>query len=198
MKAWVDLYRDQRAARKLASTWSAELRKRLVALATAGHCDKSVEGRFTWKNDGGLVAWSIRDGGVAAPLRLEAIGDLASAELSVMALADRRDHLHQFTVMVEGKRPDGTAWAIAVHFEDDRVTQKSPCGDQKGTGACGHAAFHSHVGPGLDLGPKVRVPLPAFGPVEALEWVLSQIVPTAAFEPAPWPAVRASLEKASA
>lgn len=198
MKPWVDLYRAQTNARTLASAaWSSDLRKRLVALSKEGYCDPSVEGRFTYEHDGSFLKWSIRDGGQAAPVALRQLGDLASAELSVMALADRRNHLHQFTVMVEGKRADGSAWALAVHFEDDRITDKNKDADRKGTGAGGHAAFHCHVGPGLDVAPKVRVPLPALGPVEALEWVLSQLVPTAKFEPAPWPEVQAALKKAS-
>lgn len=199
MKQWIDLYGTQRNARSLGSnTWSSELRKRLVKLSKAGYCDSSVEGRFTYKQVGNLLDWSIRDGGAAAPVLLRQISGLASAELSLMALADRRNnHLHQFTAMVEGKRADGSAWALAVHFEDDRITEKNPDADRKGTGACGHAAFHCHVGPGLDVQPKVRVPLPAIGPVEALEWVLSQLVPMSTFEPAPWDDVQTALKKAS-
>lgn len=198
MKPWVDLYRAQQDARNLSSnTWSSDLRKRLVALSKEGYCDPSVEGRFTYEQDGKLLKWSIRDGGAAAPVSLRQLADLDSAELSLMALADRRNHLHQFTVMVEGKRADGSAWALAVHFEDDRVTDKNKDADRKGTGAGGHAAFHCHVGPGLDVAPKVRMPLPALGPVEALDWVLSQLVPTSKFEPAPWAEVQAALKKAS-
>jgi len=198
VKPWVDLYRAQQDARNLSSnTWSSDLRKRLVALSKEGYCDPSVEGRFTYEQDGKLLKWSIRDGGAAAPVSLRQLADLDSAELSLMALADRRNHLHQFTVMVEGKRADGSAWALAIHFEDDRVTDKNKDADRKGTGAGGHAAFHCHVGPGLDVAPKVRVPLPALGPVEALDWVLSQLVPTSKFEPAPWAEVQAALKKAS-
>jgi len=197
VKQWIDLYRAQGDARRLTSkAWSSELRERLIALSKEGYCDSSVVGRFTYEQAGDLVKWSIRDSGAVAPVPLRQISDLASAELSLMALADRRNHLHQFTVMVEGKRADGSAWALAVHFEDDRVTDKNKDADRKGTGAGGHAAFHCHVGPGLDVAPKVRVPLPALGPVEALEWVLSQLVPTAQFEPAPWAQVQAALRKA--
>jgi hypothetical protein len=198
VKPWVDLYRHQTAARRLTSAgWSGELRKRLVALAKEGYCDPSVEGRFTYQHDGNLLKWSIRDGGETAPVALRQLADLKSAELSVMALADRRNHIHQFTVMVEGKRSDDSAWALAVHFEDDRITDRNKDADRKGTGAGGHAAFHCHVGPGLDVAPRVRVPLPALGPVEALEWVLSQLVPTATFEPAPWADVQAALMEAT-
>ena len=198
MKLWIDLYAAQGKTRGLSSnTWSGDLRKLLVTFAAAGFCDRSVEGRFTYKQVGKLVEWSIRDGGSPTPIALRNLTDLASAELSLMALADRDNHLHQFTAMVEGRRADGSAWSLAVHFEDDRETKESHEGDRKGTGACGHAAFHCHVGPGLNVGPKVRVPLPAFGPVEALQWVLSQLVPTPQFEPAPWSSVTAAMKKAS-
>lgn len=198
MKLWGDLYRGQRAARGLGSrSWSSELRKRLVALSREGYCDPSVEGRFTLKRAGDVIEWSIRDGGASAPLPLRQLVHLPTAKLSVMALADRNNHLHQFTVMVEGKRADCTTWSLAVHFEDDRVSERNPDGDRKGTGACGHAAVHCHVGPDLDTAPKVRVPLPALGPVEALDWVLSQIITTNDFEPAPWADVQAALKKAS-
>lgn len=198
MKPWIDLYEAQRKARSLSSnSWSNELRKLLVTFSDAGFCDRSVAGRFTYKQEGKLLEWSIRDGGSTTPVELRNIADLASAELSLMALADRKNHLHQFTAMVEGKRADGSAWSLAVHFEDDRETKERPEGDRKGTGACGHAAFHCHVGPGLNVGPKVRVPLPAFGPVEALQWVLSQLVPTPQFEPAPWSSVTAAMKKAA-
>lgn len=198
MKPWVDLYRAQRETRRARSnSCSGELRKLLVAFSTAGFCDPSVQGRFTYKQEGGLVEWSIREGGTSGPVALYNLTDLVSAELSLMALEDRKSHLHQFTVMVEGKRRDGSVWSLSVHFEDDRETKASG-GDRKGTGACGHSAFHCHIGPGLNVGPKVRVPLPALGPTEALEWVLSQLVPTTQFEPAPWAEVQAALKKASA
>lgn len=195
MKPWVDLYRAQTAVRSISKSTYGELRKRLIALSAKGYCAASVQGRFTYQSRENLFEFSIRDGcGQAAPISLQQLADLSSAELSVMGLLDpRRNHLHQFTVMVEGKRADGSAWALAVHFEDDRITDNNKDADRKGTGAGSHAAFHCHVGPGLDVAPKVRVPLPALGPVEALEWVLSQLVPKATFEPAPWPEVQAAL-----
>ena len=195
MKFWADLYGAQQNARELSSSsWSSELRNRLKALSTKGHCDPSVPNRFTNKTAGHLVEWSIQAKGATVPAALRKIPDLISAELSLMALADRRrNHLHQFAIVVEGKRADGSAWALAVHFEDDRVTKKSAEGDCKGKGACGHAAFHCHVGPGLEAAPKVRVPLPALGPVEALYWVITQLVPGS--EPTPWAEVKAVQEK---
>jgi hypothetical protein len=44
----------------------------------------------------------------------------------------------------------------------------------------------------------VRVPLPAITAAEALDWVVSQILATDDFEPAPWAEVQAALKKASA
>lgn len=193
MRAWVDLYAAHRATRALRTkAWDGDVRKCLVRLAKAGHCNRDVEGRFTYATSpDNLVRWSIRD----APLALVNLPGLSRAELSVLALVSRRrDHLHQLTVTVEGARPDGSTWALAVHLPDDREFEKSPGGDRQGLGACSHAALHCHVGPGLDAAPKVRVPLPALGPVDIVDWVLSQVLPTAAFEPAPWPEVEQALK----
>ncbi len=197
MKPWVDLYRAHKSARKLGSAkWDKEFRTRLIKLAEAGHCDQNIEGRFTYvKNPekAGLVEWSIRP----EPLTLNRIPHLASTKLSLMALTDRSGHLHMFTVMVEGERSDGTKWTLAVHLPDDRETEKNPQGDRQGRGACGHAALHCHVGPDLQTAPEVRVPLPGISAAEALDWVLSQIITTHDFEPAPWAEVQAALKKAS-
>jgi hypothetical protein len=76
-----------------------------------------------------------------------------------------------------------------VHLHDDRVSAKNPGGDRAGHGACGHAALHAHVGPTMNDEPKVRVPLPGLGAGQALEWVLSQVVPTLDFEAAPWASI---------
>lgn len=198
MKPWGDLYRAHRDARSLGSeAWVEALRQRLIVLSDAGHCDPSVRGRFTYKVDSaGGLEWSIRPrGGRAEPLRnLAALG---AAQLPLTALVGRNHHLHRFTLALDGTRNDGSTWAIVVHLPDDRTSPKNPNGDRQGLGACSRAALHCHVGPDLDTGPKVRVPLPALDPVEALEWVLSQLVPTARFEPAPWPSVLDSIRKAS-
>lgn len=199
MKAWVDLYVAHRAARTIGnSKWSGELRKRLVALSEAGHCDPSIQGRFTYRKDkDDLLSWSIlgQSGGASSSISLRKLPGLASADLTVMARVSRHDHLHEFTVMVEGHRADGSTWVLAVHLPDDRETPQNPSRDRQGLGACGHAALHCHVGPDLDTAPEVRVPLPPLGPVEILEWVITQILPTAPFEPAPWVAVQAALKK---
>jgi hypothetical protein len=172
-------------------------RLRLVKLARAGHCEPNIQGRFTYEQNpqrAALVEWSIRP----EPLALHGVPHLASAKLSLMALTDRGGHLHMFTVMVEGEREDGSKWTLAVHLPDDQETARNPNGDRQGRGAGGHAALHCHVGPDLETAPEVRVPLPAINAAEALDWVLSQIIPTDGFEPAPWAQVQAALKKASA
>lgn len=198
MKPWVDLYCAHRDARKLGSEkWDKVFRMRLIKLAQAGYCEQNIQGRFTYGQNpqrAGLVEWSIRP----EPLALNGVPHLASAKLSLMALTDRGGHLHMFTVMVEGEREDGSKWTLAVHLPDDQETTKNPNGDRQGRGAGGHAALHCHVGPDLETAPEVRVPLPAINAAEALDWILSQIIPTDSFEPAPWAQVQAALKKASA
>lgn len=198
MKTWIDLYTRHRELRAVDPSWTPEVRKKLVALANAGHCDTSIQGRFSYQNRGHLTEWSIRKNGAQAAEPLRGLADLATAEISVLGLVNKRGHLHAFTVSVEGKRANGSTWALAVHLPDDRETEQNPSGDRQGLGACSHAALHCHVGPDLVTGPAVRVPLPALSPVEVLEWVLSQLVPTPQFEPAPWARVQATLEKAPA
>ncbi|MFO7564498.1 MAG: hypothetical protein R6X02_17770 [Enhygromyxa sp.] len=197
MKAWIDLYSSHREVRALANAkWTSDIRKRLIKLSEAGHCDPSVQGRFSYKkSESDLLKWSIMGQGETPPIALTNLPDLAVADLAVMALASRDHHLHEFTVMVEGLRQDESPWALAVHLPDDRDT--IPGGDRQGLGACGHAALHCHVGPNLAIAPKVRVPLPPLGPAEILDWVISQILPNNDFEPAPWAEVESALEQAT-
>lgn len=196
MKTWIDVYTRHRAGRTVALAWTTDVRKKLIALAEAGHCDSTIQARFSNQNRGDLAEWSIRRNGSQAAEPLAGLRDLETAELSVLGLVSKQ-HLHAFTVSVEGKRKDGSTWALAVHLADDRETARNPSGDRQGLGGCGHAALHCHVGPDLGTGPAVRVPLPTIGPVEALEWVLSQLVPTTDFEPAPWAAVVEAMKEAS-
>jgi hypothetical protein len=195
VKPWLDLYLAHRDARMLASgKWDKEFRTRLIKLADAGYCEKNIKGRFTYvkhPQDARLVQWSIQPG----PLALNGVTHLRSTKLSLIALTDRRGHLHMFTVMVEGERQDGSKWTLTVHLPDDQETKKNPNGDRQGRGAGGHAALHCHVGPDLETAPKVRVPLPAISAAEALDWILSQIITTVEFEPAPWDKVQAALHE---
>lgn len=193
MKPWIDLYRAHREKRSLNSgKWDHEFRMRLIKLAEAGYCEQDIQGRFTYGHNpqkGGLVEWSIHP----EPLSLNGVPHLASAKLSLMALTDRKGHLHMFTVMVEGARKDGSKWTLAVHLPDDRETDKNPQGDRQGLGASGHAALHCHVGPDLKTEPELRLPLPAVSAADAFDWMLSQIIPTKQFEPAPWDEIQAAL-----
>ncbi len=85
----------------------------------------------------------------------------------------------KFTVMLEGLTNAKLPWVVAVHLDDTAGE-----GDKRGSGACGHAAFHCHVGPTLGRTPKVRVPFPAVGALAAVDWVFTLVVPE--WEPAEW------------
>lgn len=186
MNAWRTLYGQHGETRHTGNDLAAALRQRLLRLATLEHCSDTIQGRFTRRQKGDLIEWYIQPNDRASirePL-LE-LPDLRDAHLTLLALVNRRgDHLHQFTAMIEGTTTAGSSWAAAVHLEDDRPL---PGGDRRGTGACGHAALHCHVGPTLDDVPKVRVPFPAVQPADALDWLLSTVVPS--WEPAPWSAL---------
>ena len=196
MKPWVDIYQQHTTLRAQPRTWTGEVRKRLQALAKSGHCDSSVAGRFTNKRVRGLEEWRIKPRQPGDPIGDEPLRDIAgmaAASLSVLAMVHGNGTLRQFDIRATGQRANGTPWLIAVHLSDDAKDE-----GRHGLGACGHPALHCHVGPDFDAVPNVRVPLPALGPVELLDWVLSQLVPSSAFEPAPWAAVQTALKKDSA
>jgi hypothetical protein len=192
MMMWRALYEQHHGLRSGSPDLATSLRKRLLALAARGHCAKTIQGRFTRRDHGGLRELFIQPvapGDEREPL--VALPSLQDARLTVLALISRKaDHVHQFTAMIEGTTQIGLPWAAAIHLEDDRTPAEQ---DRKGGGACGHAAFHCHVGPTLDHEPKVRVPFPAVGPADALDWLLSIVVP--AWEPAPWTDVVAAPPK---
>lgn len=194
MKRWIDLYRAHREVRTWDRSWTSEVRKRLVALSEAGHCDRTIGNRFTNQKNGPLDEWSIRRNRQAAPEPLTNINGFAAARMDILALLNRNGYLHQLDVRVEGQRHDGSTLIIAVHLPDDR---KRPESDRQGSGACSHTALHCHVGPDFTTPPAIRVPLPALGPADIVDWVLSQIATTAQFEPAPWPSVLAAMNQSS-
>jgi hypothetical protein len=180
MKEWHALYEQHQAMRAAPVDLESSLRKRLVDLADLGHCARTIRGRFTWRQRGALRELYIQSTDDREPLR--ALPHLEDAHLIVLASISRRtEQVHQFTAMIEGMTALQLPWVAAVHLEDDH---EPPDHDRKGGGACGHAAFHCHVGPTMDHEPKVRVPFPAVGPVSALDWLLSIVVP--GWEPAPW------------
>jgi hypothetical protein len=146
----------------------ARLRRRIAALATRGICGEGAPHRFKRKLAGDRAE-------EIGTFELAEVPHLARATLTVMVDYQRRaERLDRSTVMVDGETASGVRFAVAVHLD----------GNPMGAGACGHAMAHCHVGPGLDADPKIRVPFPFAGPVEALDWVLSQLVPD--WEPAPW------------
>jgi hypothetical protein len=188
--SWVDLYRAHSKMRLGAGEAApAEIRRRLGLLVDRGICEGTLPSRFTYDQDSrkGLRTWHIR-GTAGRGEPLERLPNLLEARLVVLLLTGVRKHeLHELTVMLEGRTLKHSPWCVAVHLQSDL----GPSADHGGSGACGHAVLHCHVGPTLDDEPKVRVPLPPLLPVEALDWVLSQVVPD--YEPEPWPSVVAAL-----
>lgn len=185
MKEWRALYEQHRAMRAESVDLASSLRQRLIDLARRGHCADTIRGRFTRRQLGARYELYIQSDDGREPLL--ALPQLADARLTVLAVISRRtEHLHQFTAMIEGMTAETmtatrSPWVAAVHLEDDH---EPPDHDRKGSDACGHAAFHCHVGPTMDHDFKGRVPFPAVGPVGALDWLLSVVVP--AWKPAPW------------
>ncbi|HET7499466.1 MAG TPA: hypothetical protein VFK02_00625 [Kofleriaceae bacterium] len=173
MTTWLELYKAHRGT----------LRRRLVELAERGHCERTIQGRFTRRERGALRELHIqRDDVQTQGEPLSALPALQDARLTVLALLSRKaDHVHQFTAMIKRTTCGGQPWVAAVHLEDDRATVEQ---DRKGGGACSHAALHCHIGPTLDDEPKVRVPLPAIELGDAFDWLLSTVVP--GWEPARW------------
>lgn len=187
MRVWAELYAQHQTVRPGAKELPAAIRRRLVELAARKHCSPTIQGRFTRRDRGPVGEWLIdqSDPGSSGEL-LEGLPWLRNARLTVLALVSRRtEHVHKFTAMIEGIARTERPWTAAVHLDDDLEPEKQ---DRKGSGACGHAAFHCHVGPTLDDEPKVRVPFPAVTPADALDWLLSTVVPD--WEPFPWNALK--------
>ncbi|MDO9020114.1 MAG: hypothetical protein Q8S73_25910 [Deltaproteobacteria bacterium] len=171
---WEALYRQHLDLRTSGQDdFAVQVRGRLTRLAELGHCDGSIRGRFTHNKNHNAREWYIK-----GPLRdgtepLSDLPGLSGAELTVLAM-QRGSLMSQFTVMLRGVADEDRDWTIAVHLDPE----------PRGEGACGHALLHCHVGPTLDARPRVRVPFPAIGLPDALDWVLSQVIP--GWEPSPW------------
>ena len=191
MKEWVDLYRRHRGMREAGGSIDGAIRKRLIQLAERRCCDSTIRSRFTYCQAGKFHSFSIRPRARVSDIpegseQLDGLDGLESAWLTVRALVDPRSgRLLKFDAMVQGKADEGQGWLAAVHLDDDGD-------DRKGSGACGHAAFHCHVGSKMGAVPEVRVPFPDVGPVGALDWLLSLVVP--GWEPAPWSEVGRAIE----
>lgn len=186
MKEWHSLYERHGAMRAVSRDLPSSLHKRLIELARRGHCDMTIRGRFRNRNSGALRELYIEAERHREPLW--EVPHLENSHLTVLASISRKmDHLHHFTAMIDGTTAAGSPWVAAVHLENDH---QPPDHDRKGNGACGHAAFHCHVGLSMDHEPKVRVPFPDVGPAGALDWLLAMVIP--GWEPAPWRDVVAS------
>lgn len=197
MNPWVELYRGHAERRRTGQAVSGAIRERLIRLAKLERCSSSIEGRFTYRK--GVVGrreWYIRGEDPQADAEPIFLADLSDARLSVQLTTDSAErHVHEFSAAVSGKTHAGTAWTVAIHLEDDRGASKElPHPEQKGDGACSHAVVHCHVGPDLDALPKVRVPFPAVGPADALDWLLATVV--SGLEPMPWASLNEHLAKA--
>jgi hypothetical protein len=208
MKTWVDLYTQHQSLRKGAhrnavDAIRGELRR--FAELRFSVLPEQIQSRFQPADNQqtGLKTYKLGLGQASGeelilprhPGYQNGLIHLEEARLTILLLVNTEsDHLHEMTVMLEGKRADDTPVTIAVHLPDDRVTKKRPHGDRQGHGACGHAALHCHIGPTLDVPPELRVPMPALTPGEVVAWVLSQVVPTPDFEPAPWEDVLGALK----
>lgn len=181
MSPWFDLYRAQTAARSLLPESQSDIRKVLIDFADRAHSAQTIRGKFQRRERENLTEWHI-----AAPdSQIEVVfAGFCNVKLQLLALVDKRARqLRQFSATLSGENETtGQPWTAAVHFESNA---EGPTSDHKGAGAASHAAFHCHVGPDLDALPKIRVPLPAVSPAEALRWLLSIVDP--AMEPAPWP-----------
>jgi hypothetical protein len=132
---------------------------------------------------------------------VEQVESLVPEEAHALRVFDVEAALAEPTRLVLLIPKDEREAVLDLDASRDRILQepaRSQKGDRQGRGAGGHAALHCHVGPDLETAPEVRVPLPAINAAEALDWVLSQIIPTDGFEPAPWADVQAALQKASA
>ncbi|HYO66091.1 MAG TPA: hypothetical protein VEU33_08415 [Archangium sp.] len=191
MSDWFELHDAHRALRATGGSSLNDIRRVLRRLIERGHAESSLFNRFTYsKNpDTGLREWRIaappgkdkKDW--SEPLKKLA-PNLAEASLTVLALTDSsNERLGQLTIMLEGRsvtrKPFSRSvtrkpFIVAAHLDDRPM----------GSGACGHALFHCHVGPSFKATPEVRVPLPALKPAAALEWALSVVLPD--WEPVPW------------
>lgn len=206
MRPWVELYRQHQALRamndreaanevrqvlrKLSEKPYAVLRRDAQARLVEGRVPQSPSVQYTLGRERAGEELQL----AALPPPLHDAVALRSARLAVLLRFDRRaERLQELNIMLSGQRHDDSPWAVAVHLPHDRQTTERPQGDRDGLGACGHAALHCHVGPTLDVSPKVRVPFPSLGPAQIVEWVVSQAVPTAEFEPAPWSGIEAML-----
>lgn len=178
---WDALYRQHEAARDVGNADVASmLRARVKWLVAQGHCDQRYQGKVSYKQQrprGRREIWvKGSEDAMGAPIPLVDLPELTDASLFFAVMLDwgaRR--VEKFTVRLHGRTlATGLPWLVSVEMDDRPM----------GSGACGHAIIHCHVGPDHASTPEVRVPCPAMKPWEALDWVLTLVVP--GWEPLPW------------
>ena len=159
-----------------------ELRERVKKLVARRHCHARYQGKVEYKRNperGRQEVWvkGDRAQSMGDPILLEKLPHLRHARLHFAALLDHKmTRINKFTVRLEGTAlPSQEPWLVSVELDEEPM----------GGGACGHALIHCHVGPSHSSTPEVRVPMPPVKPWDALDWVLTLVIPD--WEPAPWP-----------
>ncbi|MCB9744362.1 MAG: hypothetical protein H6741_22070 [Alphaproteobacteria bacterium] len=189
---WVDLYDQHEKARALGTTDPLrELQKRVKVLVHQRRVEQRFLGKLNYKKrekgTGHRGAKEIAVAGdgtkIGEPIPISNLTNLYDGLLGIWVLVNAADNsLRKFTVCITGKTPDGAAWMASVELDQEPA----------GSGACGHALFHCHVGPSHSSLPEVRVPVPAIKPWDALDWLLTQVIPD--WEPWPWQNARTERE----
>jgi hypothetical protein len=187
---WIELYQRHQENRQVGrARVDIEFRQRIKELVRRKHCEYRFLGKVEYKRNpsSGIQEVWVKGQGSAMgePIPLSSLPDLTDAYLSLAAALDyKKTVVQRFTISLQGKAAgDGRPLLISAEID------ASPLG----SGACGHALIHCHVGPDHTSKPEVRVPMPAITPWDAMDWVLSQVVPD--WEPAPWPDVLQEIEK---
>jgi hypothetical protein len=182
---WSDLYEAHEAARALGSRDVAnELRNRVKELVRRRHCDGKYTGKVDYKKNGARGKKEIwvkgTEDSMGDRIPLQGLEHLSPAWLSMAAIVDGAT-IDKFTVRLEGTTSDHRSWMTSIEMDSEPM----------GSGACGHPVIHCHVGPDHVAEPNVRVAMPALKPWDALDWLLSLVIPT--WEPAPWASVKEQL-----
>lgn len=179
---WAALYDRHQQARNMDTLDVATLlRERLKVLVRLNHCDSRYLGKLSYKRHpvrGRSEIWvkGPKDSPLGAPIPLIGLPELDEAKLWLGAmLTNKGQRLAKFTVRLEGlTKSTGAPWLVSVELDEKHL----------GLGACGHAPIHCHVGPSHTARPEVRVPCPPMRPWDALDWVLTVVLPD--WEPLPW------------
>ncbi|HND32278.1 MAG TPA: hypothetical protein PLA94_19880 [Myxococcota bacterium] len=174
MSVWALLAGEHEKLRQRTRTEvSCALQARLQQLVLRRHCARMATHQLTWRkvDENGREELLLRD---EKPIQLEKLPDLGTGSLQILALFNaRQKRMEKYTVEFTAKK-----LVIAIHLDEKPM----------GSGACGHALLHGHIGPDCKTPPKLRVPLPPLAPEEALDWLLSQLLREKGreFEPSPW------------